>query len=281
MSSTIVKKRSSSNGYSDKFVKPFDRAASSRRDDRRREYRERPSHEDDFMDHRRKERERITLTGVEQVWGKSPLHAENSDEEESGKEELIKHNHSNSSSDSEKKKKKKRKREKKSKKSKKEKKHKLKKKKKKKKHVSSSSSSGSEVEEEWVEKTNIGSGSEDEMIGPLQKTQVTLTSKDYGKALLPGEGAAMAAYVAEGKRIPRRGEIGLTSDQIASYESVGYVMSGSRHRRMEAVRIRKENQIYSADEKRALAMFSKEERQKRENRILTQFREMVNRVHTE
>lgn len=85
----------------------------------------------------------------------------------------------------------------------------------------------------------------------------------------------MAAYVAEGKRIPRRGEIGLTSDQIASFESVGYVMSGSRHRRMEAVRIRKENQIYSADEKRALAMFSKEERQKRENLILGQFREMV------
>lgn len=48
-----------------------------------------------------------------------------------------------------------------------------------------------------------------------------------------------------------------------------------RHRRMEAVRLRKENQIYSADEKRALAMFSKEERQKRENKILTQFKEMV------
>jgi hypothetical protein len=52
-------------------------------------------------------------------------------------------------------------------------------------------------------------------------------------------------------------------------------MSGSRHRRMEAVRIRKENQIYSADEKRALAMFSKEERQKRENKILSQFRDVV------
>ena len=49
-----------------------------------------------------------------------------------------------------------------------------------------------------------------------------------------------------------------------------------RHRRMEAVRIRKENQIYSADEKRALAMFSKEERQKRENKILSQFKDMVN-----
>jgi len=54
-------------------------------------------------------------------------------------------------------------------------------------------------------------------------------------------------------------------------------MSGSRHRRMEAVRIRKENQIYSADEKRALAMFSKEERQKRENKILSQFRDVVHK----
>jgi len=45
--------------------------------------------------------------------------------------------------------------------------------------------------------------------------------------------------------------------------------------RMEAVRIRKENQLYSADEKRALAMFSKEERQKRENKILSQFKDMI------
>ncbi|KAG5463810.1 MAG: ras-induced vulval development antagonist-domain-containing protein, partial [Olpidium bornovanus] len=48
--------------------------------------------------------------------------------------------------------------------------------------------------------------------------------RSYGGALLPGEGGAMAAYVAEGKRIPRRGEIGLTSDQIAAYEDVGFVM---------------------------------------------------------
>lgn len=114
------------------------------------------------------------------------------------------------------------------------------------------------------------------IVGPIQKNTSSLTQKDFGHALLPGEGAAMAAYIAEGKRIPRRGEIGLTSDEIAEFEDVGYVMSGSRHRRMEAVRIRKENQIYSADEKRALAMFSKEERMKRENKILSQFKEMIN-----
>lgn len=147
---------------------------------------------------------------------------------------------------------------------------------------SSESESGSEVDDDddqlkWIEKRKDSDGNmvEEVVVGPVPKPQVTLSKKDYGKALLPGEGAAMAAYVAEGKRIPRRGEIGLTSDEIAKFEEVGYVMSGSRHRRMEAVRLRKENQIYSADEKRALAMFSKEERQKRENKILTQFRDIV------
>ncbi|XP_062560252.1 NKAP family protein CG6066-like [Armigeres subalbatus] len=195
---------------------------------------------------------------------------------------------------------------------------------KKKKKVSSSSSADSsssdnnEEEEEWVEKsgskaeatagTSMGSGGADEelgdgVVGPT-KTSRNL-SQDFGRALLPGEGAAMAAYVTEDKRIPRcgeigltsdeiegegaamatyvtedkriprRGEIGLTSDEIVNFEDFGYVMSGSRHRHMEAVRIRKENQIYSADEKRALVMFSKEERQKRKNKILSQFKEMI------
>uniref|UniRef100_G1Q8N0 NF-kappa-B-activating protein C-terminal domain-containing protein n=1 Tax=Myotis lucifugus TaxID=59463 RepID=G1Q8N0_MYOLU len=81
-----------------------------------------------------------------------------------------------------------------------------------------------------------------------------------GHALFPGEGAPMAEYVKAGKCIPRRGEIGLT---IASFECSGYVMSGSWHRRMEAIPLCKENKI-SSDEKRALVSFNKEERQKRE-----------------
>jgi hypothetical protein len=61
---------------------------------------------------------------------------------------------------------------------------------------------------------------DEDMVGPQPKQMVQLSHKDYGKALLPGEGAAMAAFVAEGKRIPRRGEIGLTSDEIETYEEV-------------------------------------------------------------
>jgi len=78
------------------------------------------------------------------------------------------------------------------------------------------------------DKGSRGSDDDGGVVGPnLQK--IALTHKEMGKALLPGEGAAMAAYVADGKRIPRRGEIGLTSGEIESFESVGYVMSGSRY----------------------------------------------------
>jgi len=38
------------------------------------------------------------------------------------------------------------------------------------------------------------------------------------------------------------------------------VMSGSRHKRMNAIRIRKENQIYSAEEQRALKELNMEEK---------------------
>lgn len=138
--------------------------------------------------------------------------------------------------------------------------------------------SASEFEEIWEEKKNVHE--ESDIIGPVPETEEgagLLDRLDYGKALLPGEGAAMAAYIAEGKRIPRRGEIGLTSNEIQQFEDVGYVMSGSRHRRMEAVRLRKENQIYSADEKRALTRFDIEERKKREVKIMAQFRQLVHK----
>jgi hypothetical protein len=102
-----------------------------------------------------------------------------------------------------------------------------------------------------------------------------VSAGDFGGHLLPGEGSAMASFVQSGERIPRRGEVGLTSDQIEKFESAGFVMSGSRHRRMNAVRLRKENQIYSAEEKKALALFNYEEKSRRENKILADFRDIV------
>ncbi|WVR08217.1 hypothetical protein IAU60_005264 [Kwoniella sp. DSM 27419] len=93
--------------------------------------------------------------------------------------------------------------------------------------------------------------------------------------MLPGEGEAMALYAESGQRIPRRGEIGLESDQIEKFEQMGYVMSGSRHQRMNAVRLRKENQVINEAEKRAILKLQREEKEKKEGMIITQFKEMM------
>uniref|UniRef100_A0A6G5ADP9 NF-kappa-B-activating protein C-terminal domain-containing protein n=1 Tax=Rhipicephalus microplus TaxID=6941 RepID=A0A6G5ADP9_RHIMP len=293
----------------DSFKKKDYRASSSdhakRRDDREdgpsqsNFRRPLPDMSESFMARRRQEREKIGAQGVRSLWGESPDRPLHSDEEQSSKKKARtessdaqkkanRRNVSTSTARSPLHTKAKNAKEKKHKK--KESKKKAKKHHHRRKSSSSSSSSTSESEQSDTEKSKAGNSEfemwvdkrrennfddDDEIIGPLPKQHVQLSAKDYGKALLPGEGAAMAAYVAEGKRIPRRGEIGLTSNEIESFESVGYVMSGSRHRRMEAVRLRKENQIYSADEKRALAMFNREERQKRETKILSQFKEVI------
>ncbi|XP_067327607.1 NF-kappa-B-activating protein [Anolis sagrei] len=258
--------------------------------------------EEALRQRRLNERERIGELGAPEVWGLSPKVPEpDSDEHTPAEDEdgtSKKSSSSDSSSEEEEKKKKKKKKKKKRKAAsrdeekkrakKKKKKHRKKKSKKKKskrsrKDSSDSSSEDSDSEtipgdELWIERSKNTDAVD--FIGP--EAPITHASQDdrplnYGHALLPGEGAAMAEYVKAGKRIPRRGEIGLTSEEIASFEKSGYVMSGSRHRRMEAVRLRKENQIYSADEKRALASFNQEERRKRENKILASFREMVYR----
>ena len=184
----------------------------------------------------------------------------------------------------------------------------------------------------WVEKRVAGEEDEADFVGPTPLARVGGDGAlDYGGALRPGEGDAIASYVQAGKRIPRRGEVGLDADEIEAFENTGcarlhgvlwvgfpraakvvglrmpsspfagcctllplltrgarrmiatrfpapshsFVMSGSRHKRMNAVRLRKENQIYSAEEKRALAMFNYEEKQKRESQILNDFRSLV------
>lgn len=123
----------------------------------------------------------------------------------------------------------------------------------------------------------------DDEVGPLPapivetRSNKRIDERQYGGALLRGEGSAMAAFLKEDTnvRIPRRGEIGLTSNEIANFESVGYVMSGSRHKRMNAVRIRKENQVISAEEKRGILKLQKEERERREAILREEFQELV------
>lgn len=85
----------------------------------------------------------------------------------------------------------------------------------------------------------------------------------------------MASFVQQNLRVPRRGEIGYDAEEIERYEKSGYVMSGSRHARMNAVRIRKENQVYSAEEQRALALITLQENQQKEAELLQDWKEML------
>ncbi|KAJ3109440.1 hypothetical protein HDU97_006685 [Phlyctochytrium planicorne] len=127
----------------------------------------------------------------------------------------------------------------------------------------------------WQEKPNVNM--DDGFVGPvpMPEQDTKLSERAYGGSLLAGEGSAMAAYLQSGKRIPRRGEIGLTSTEIENFEEVGYVMSGSRHQRMNAVRIRKENQVISAEEKNALLLFNQQEKARKEAETIARFKEMV------
>ncbi|KAJ6806410.1 uncharacterized protein M6B38_174365 [Iris pallida] len=129
---------------------------------------------------------------------------------------------------------------------------------------------------EMIESQKKNTAENDAFVGPvpLPKAEGHIS---YGGALRPGEGDAIAQYVQQGKRIPRRGEVGLSADEISKFESLGYVMSGSRHQRMNAIRIRKENQVYSAEDKRALAMFNYEEKAKREHKVMADLQRLVQR----
>lgn len=128
---------------------------------------------------------------------------------------------------------------------------------------------------------DTGDSDSDNEVGPqpvMQKgSKKKFDERAYGGALLRGEGSAMAAFLQDGteSRIPRRGEIGLTPDEIAKYEDVGYVMSGSRHRRMNAVRMRKENQVISAEEKRGILKLQREERERKEAILRDEFSLLV------
>ena len=55
-------------------------------------------------------------------------------------------------------------------------------------------------------------------------------------------------------------------------------MSGARHARMNAIRVRKENQIYSAEENAALALYNAEEAAKKEAKVLSDMQRLVART---
>ena len=85
----------------------------------------------------------------------------------------------------------------------------------------------------------------------------------------------MAAFVQRAVRIPRRGEIGLSGEQIEAYQRAGFIISGDQHKRMTAVRLRKENQVLSAEQARDVAIEHQQERERVENEMVQTIRATV------
>ena len=57
--------------------------------------------------------------------------------------------------------------------------------------------------------------------------------------------------------------------------SIMLILIFNRHQRMNAVRLRKENQVISAEEKRLVLQHAQEQKIKRENEIISGFREIL------
>ena len=75
----------------------------------------------------------------------------------------------------------------------------------------------------WVEKRRPEEEEDDELVGPTPLARVVDDGMggDWGGALRPGEGDAIAQYVQAGKRIPRRGEVGLSAEEIEALMAEG------------------------------------------------------------
>jgi hypothetical protein len=70
-------------------------------------------------------------------------------------------------------------------------------------------------------------------------------------------------------------QVSWNSDQIEHLEGAGFVMSGSRHKRMNEVRVRKENQVYTAEQKRLMALSNYEVKMEREDALMAEFRALL------
>lgn len=106
-------------------------------------------------------------------------------------------------------------------------------------------------------------------------SQEEFVKTNYGGNLLSGEGEALAAFARNNERIPRRGEVGWSGEKIKQFEELGYVMSGSRHKRMEAVRKRKENQVVTGEEKRLMIINETKKKNDKEAKVLEELHHLI------
>ncbi|KAJ2161691.1 hypothetical protein GGF46_001284 [Coemansia sp. RSA 552] len=141
------------------------------------------------------------------------------------------------------------------------------------------SSQGGAPPDAGVSRERSGGEESDQEVGPVPSREHVppLWERSRGGSSVPGEGPSSSSSRA-GERLLGRGEFGLDHGRIERLEGAGYVMSGNRHRRANpAVRVPKDGQAITADEKRQILMQNQEERQKKETQVIAEFREMLSK----
>merc|ERR1712113_574868 len=88
-------------------------------------------------------------------------------------------------------------------------------------------------------------------------------------------GLNFTEFFQNGKRIPLRGQEGMSVDQIEAFERAGYKMSANHKRQVEAHYMRMERKVYTPEEKAMLERYSKNDRDAKSKEQLEQFRSFV------
>ena len=84
------------------------------------------------------------------------------------------------------------------------------------------------------------------MLGMLACRSAAASAETKSTLVMEASSCIRALHVGLLRLLGVGAQVGLTADQITKFEELGYVMSGSRHSRMNAMRIRKENQVRHA-----------------------------------
>lgn len=67
----------------------------------------------------------------------------------------------------------------------------------------------------------------------------------------------------------------MDSMEIENYENQGYEMSGSRHKGLTQMHLKKQAQVYSIEENRALQIFNYESKLKKEHKIIEEMQNLL------
>lgn len=88
-------------------------------------------------------------------------------------------------------------------------------------------------------------------------------------------GINFSEFFKDGKRIPLRGQEGMSVDQILAFERAGYKMSGYNKRQTEATYMKAERKVYTQEEKRMLEKHSLDDRKQKEKDKMEQFKNLA------